>query len=171
MLPKHCQALSSARKCAHRLFTRLLTCMCAFLSGWSGLQVLQLPIVKSKLKKLLQSAVNKMSPGSPPIIPSSEDSLQEFLEAAGKFFGKDPARWEPMGEQGFWPCMAGTLHIPACTHRLVHGIHLHTCWHTCMHCETSPAVCGCYAACVTHKTYSFTLHPFLHAQLHTRTNT
>jgi hypothetical protein len=71
----------------------LLYCFVACL-----LQVLQLPIVKNKLKKLLQSAVRKMALLGAPVIPSSDDPLDQFLQSAGKFFGKDPTRWEQMGE-------------------------------------------------------------------------
>lgn len=62
------------------------------------LQVLQLPIVKNKLKKLLSSAVKKMAVMGTTVIPSSDDTLEVFLQSAGKFFGKDPTRWDQMGE-------------------------------------------------------------------------
>ena len=62
-------------------------------------QVLQLPIVKSRLKKLLGQAVKKIALLGAPVIPSSDDSLEEFLTASGKFFGKDPSKWEPFGER------------------------------------------------------------------------
>ncbi|GFH26690.1 uncharacterized protein HaLaN_24879, partial [Haematococcus lacustris] len=61
-------------------------------------EVLQLPIVKSKLKKMLESAVKKMALLGAPVIPSSDDSLEQFLQSAGKFFGKDSTKWEQMGE-------------------------------------------------------------------------
>lgn len=32
------------------------------------------------------------------VIPSSDDPLDVFLQSAGKFFGKDPTRWEQMGK-------------------------------------------------------------------------
>ena len=60
-------------------------------------QVLQLPIVKSKLKKLLTSAVKKIATQGTPAIPSSDDTLEEFLSTAGKFFGKDPTLWTQVG--------------------------------------------------------------------------
>jgi hypothetical protein len=65
-------------------------------------QVLQLPIVKHRLKKLLSQAVKKIALLGAPVIPSSDDTLEQFLQAAGKFFGKDPAKWEQVGEQA--PC-------------------------------------------------------------------
>lgn len=61
-------------------------------------QVLQLPIVKNKLKAMLSAAVKKVALEGAPVIPSSEDTLEQFLKAAGKFFNKDPTRWEQMGE-------------------------------------------------------------------------
>lgn len=62
-------------------------------------QVLQLPIVKNRLKKLLLNGVKKIAHVGTPVIPSSEDTLDQFLHSAGKFFGKDPAEWKHMGEQ------------------------------------------------------------------------
>eukprot|EP00798_Chlamydomonas_sp_ICE-L_P025218 gene25218-10863_t len=61
-------------------------------------EVLQLPIVKHKLKSLLGKAVKKIALQGAPIIPSSDDTLEEFLNATGKFFGKDPSKWESVGE-------------------------------------------------------------------------
>lgn len=62
-------------------------------------QVLQLPIVKAKLKKILTTAVKKVAAaGGAPVIPSSDDSLEDFLVTAGKFFGKDPSEWVEVGE-------------------------------------------------------------------------
>eukprot|EP00198_Chlamydomonas_reinhardtii_P003541 XP_001692877.1 flagellar associated protein [Chlamydomonas reinhardtii] len=61
-------------------------------------EVLQLPIVKSKVKKLLQGAVKKIALLGAPVIPSSDDSLEQFLQSAGRFFGKDPAKWDQVGE-------------------------------------------------------------------------
>lgn len=60
--------------------------------------MLQLPIVKNRLKKLLTNAVKKIALLGAPVIPSSEDALPQFLESAGKFFGKDMNEWLPMGE-------------------------------------------------------------------------
>lgn len=62
-------------------------------------QVLQLPIVKNKVKKLLQGAVKKLPALGAPVIPSSDDNLEDFLQAAGRFFGRDPAKWDQVGEQ------------------------------------------------------------------------
>ena len=59
---------------------------------------MQLPIVKNRLKNMLQAAVRKIALIGAPVIPSSDDSLEHFLMAAGKFFGKDPTKWEEMGE-------------------------------------------------------------------------
>jgi hypothetical protein len=39
--------------------------------------VLQLPIVKNKLKKLLSNAVKKMAIHGAPVIPSSDDTLDQ----------------------------------------------------------------------------------------------
>lgn len=77
-----------------------------------GLQVLQLPIVKNRLKKLLQGAVKKILANGAPVIPSSEDTLEQFLQQAGKFFGKDPTKWEQMGEWGAcrWQRREGMRH-------------------------------------------------------------
>lgn len=68
--------------------------------------MLQLPIVKSKVKKLLQGAVKKIALLGAPVIPSSDDSLEQFLQSAGRFFGKDPAKWDQVGEK-FLPCSRG----------------------------------------------------------------
>lgn len=62
-----------------------------------SLQVLQLPIVKSRIKKLLQGAVKKVALLGAPVIPSSDDSLEQFSQAVGRFFGKDPAKWDQVG--------------------------------------------------------------------------
>lgn len=43
-------------------------------------QVLQLPIVKNRLKKMLINAVNKIALLGAPIIPSCEDNLEQFLQ-------------------------------------------------------------------------------------------
>ncbi|GIL66635.1 hypothetical protein Vafri_20126 [Volvox africanus] len=61
-------------------------------------EVLQLPIVKSRVKKLLQGAVRKIALLGAPVIPSSDDSLEQFLQSAGRFFGKDPAKWDQVGD-------------------------------------------------------------------------
>jgi hypothetical protein len=61
-------------------------------------QVIQLPIVKHKLKKLLSTAVKKtLAVGGAAVIPSSDEPLDQFLQAAGKMFGKDPTKWEQIG--------------------------------------------------------------------------
>lgn len=51
-------------------------------------QVLQLPIVKNRLKKLLSTAVKKIAMHGQPIIPSSEDTLEEFLQVRRKGNGE-----------------------------------------------------------------------------------
>ncbi|MEW5306191.1 MAG: hypothetical protein WDW36_008675 [Sanguina aurantia] len=61
-------------------------------------QVIQLPVVKSRVKKLLQGAVKKVALLGGAVIPSSDDSLEDFLHATGRFFGKDPQKWEPFGD-------------------------------------------------------------------------
>lgn len=61
-------------------------------------QVIQLPVVKNRVKKLLQGAVKKLALLGGAVIPSSDDSLEDFLHATGRFFGKDPQKWEPFGE-------------------------------------------------------------------------
>jgi hypothetical protein len=55
--------------------------------------------VKSKLKKLLTTAVKKIAIGDAPALPSIDDTLEEFLVTAGKFFGKDPSEWVQVGER------------------------------------------------------------------------
>jgi hypothetical protein len=50
------------------------------------------------VKKLLQGAVKKLALLGAPVIPSSDDSLEQFLQAVGRFFGKDPAKWDQVGE-------------------------------------------------------------------------
>lgn len=66
-------------------------------------------MVKSKVKKLLQGAVKKIALLGAPVIPSSDDSLEQFLQSAGRFFGKDPANWEQVGE----PAMPAHMHATA----------------------------------------------------------
>lgn len=61
-------------------------------------QVLQLPIVKSKVKRMMNEVVKKMGMSASPQIPSSDDPLEIFLATTGKFFGKDPSEWFQVGE-------------------------------------------------------------------------
>jgi hypothetical protein len=85
-------------------------------AGSHTTQVLQLPIVKGKLKKLLSSAAKKMSLSGGSVIPSSEDSLEQFLLAAGKLFGKDPSKWTQLGAYNghFANRQADTLNTGQC---------------------------------------------------------
>eukprot|EP00983_Pelagomonas_calceolata_P113244 1159965-Pelagomonas_calceolata.AAC.1 len=46
---------------------------------------------------MLESAVKSVASVGEPVIPSSDDSLEEFLMATGQFFGKDPTKWEELG--------------------------------------------------------------------------
>ena len=64
----------------------------------SQTQVLQLPIVKARVKKMMGQVVKKMGLSASPQIPSSDDPLEIFLTTTGKFFGKDPSEWHQMGE-------------------------------------------------------------------------
>jgi hypothetical protein len=61
-------------------------------------QVLQLPIVKAKVKRMMTQVVKKMGMSASPQIPSSDDPLEIFLATTGKFFGKDPSEWYQVGE-------------------------------------------------------------------------
>jgi hypothetical protein len=100
-----------------------MACLTMLLGKYALLQVLQLPIVVSKLKKLLQAAVKKIAQLGTPVIPSSDESLELFLQTAGKFFGKDPTRWDQMGKS--MHCAGGPSMAHACLHE-------HTMQHACM---------------------------------------
>jgi hypothetical protein len=64
-------------------------------------QVLRLPILRPKAaKKLLGEG---LAPRAVPILgsgsaPTTEDTLQQFLQHAGALFGKDPTKWDKIGE-------------------------------------------------------------------------
>lgn len=90
------------------------------------LQVLQLPVLRPKnLKKLLGDGVGRTVPilgsGS---VPTTDDTLAQFLQHAGTLFGKDPTKWEKMGKVQT-ACAAHAMHVcsmhgcSACQHMLL----------------------------------------------------
>lgn len=63
------------------------------------MQVLQVPVVKLKsLKKLLASSGPRIPLLGISNVPTTDDSLEQFLHHAGTLFGKDPTKWEKVGE-------------------------------------------------------------------------
>lgn len=67
---------------------------------WSQLvgQVLQLPVLRDVgLGKLHQKTAQALQSAAVPEA-SSGSSLLTFLTQAGKFFGKDPTKWEAVGQ-------------------------------------------------------------------------
>ena len=67
-------------------------------------QVLQLPVVRDiglsklhqKTVQALQTAAGSQLAEAP--VPPAGSSLVHFLTQAGKFFGKDPTKWEAVGQ-------------------------------------------------------------------------
>eukprot|EP00955_Chlamydomonas_euryale_P090263 364524-Chlamydomonas_euryale.AAC.10 len=155
-------------------------------------QVLQLPIVKHRLKRMLNNAVKKLAMVGAPIIPSSDESLEQFLNQAGQFFGKDSSQWEQMGESHgrAWgrasDIAAASLQIVACTHACCFkadaacncawafpdwriGSCMHVCTHACTHAFLYLHVRLCMHACM--RTYVHTCketcaHTYKHACIH-----
>ncbi|KAL3152292.1 hypothetical protein ABBQ32_001363 [Trebouxia sp. C0010 RCD-2024] len=63
-------------------------------------QVLQLPVVRDiGLGKLHQKTAHALQSATTPQLPDAAgSSLLTFLTQAGKFFGKDPTKWEAVGQ-------------------------------------------------------------------------
>jgi hypothetical protein len=66
------------------------------------LQVLQLPVLRPRNAKAILGG-GLAPPRNVPILgsgvgPSTSDTLEQFLQHAGALFGKDPSRWEQLGE-------------------------------------------------------------------------
>lgn len=78
----------------------IIPALCAQLVG----QVLQLPVVRDvglsklhqKTVQALQTAAGSQLAEAP--VPPAGSSLVHFLTQAGKFFGKDPTKWEAVGQ-------------------------------------------------------------------------
>lgn len=63
-------------------------------------KVLQIPVLRPKnVKKLLGEGLPRPVPilGSG-AVPTTDDTLDQFLQHAGTLFGRDPTKWEKMGE-------------------------------------------------------------------------
>lgn len=62
-------------------------------------QVLQLPVLRPKAARKLLSDARRSVPilGSGQL-PTTEDTLEQFLQHAGNLFGKDPSKWEKVGK-------------------------------------------------------------------------
>lgn len=62
-------------------------------------QVLQVPVLKPKhAKKLLQGVVPRIPLLGNSSVPTTEDKLDEFLQHVGALFGRDPNKWDKVGE-------------------------------------------------------------------------
>jgi hypothetical protein len=62
-------------------------------------QVLQVPVLKPKAaKKLLQGIGPRVPILGSSNVPWTEDTLQQFLQHTGTLFGRDPTKWEKVGE-------------------------------------------------------------------------
>lgn len=62
-------------------------------------EVLQLPVIRSTaLKRLLSDVSLTTRSLAASIVPKAEHTLDQYLEHVGKFFGKDPSKWEQVGE-------------------------------------------------------------------------
>jgi len=73
-------------------------------------QVLQLPVVRDVgLGKLHQKTAHALQTAAGSLAeaptPRAGSSLLHFLTQAGKFFGKDPTKWEAVGQGKV--CLAG----------------------------------------------------------------
>lgn len=77
-----------------------------------------MPILRPKsAKKLLGEG---LAPRAVPILgsgsgPTTEDTLQQFLQHAGALFGKDPSKWEKIGGCEQAHEVRGMNHITAAT--------------------------------------------------------
>eukprot|EP00882_Tetradesmus_deserticola_P013709 GHRQ01014559.1.p1 GENE.GHRQ01014559.1~~GHRQ01014559.1.p1 ORF type:complete len:221 (+),score=66.82 GHRQ01014559.1:175-837(+) len=62
-------------------------------------EVLQVPIIKSKaVKKFLADVAPRLPLLGNSGVPSTDDTLEQFLKHVGVLFGKDPTKWEKVGE-------------------------------------------------------------------------
>lgn len=62
-------------------------------------QVLQLPVLRPKnAKNLLGDGMRTVPILGIGAVPTTDETLQEFLQHAGMLFGKDPSKWEKIGE-------------------------------------------------------------------------
>ncbi|GMH33927.1 hypothetical protein BSKO_01761 [Bryopsis sp. KO-2023] len=61
-------------------------------------EILQLPLLRQKpLKKLWDKANKNLAALGVGTIHQLDDTLENYLQHAGKFFGKDPTKWEQVG--------------------------------------------------------------------------
>lgn len=62
-------------------------------------QVLQVPIVKPKtLKKILTENAPRIPILGNSNVPTTDNTLEQLLRHVGTLFGKDPTKWEKVGE-------------------------------------------------------------------------
>jgi hypothetical protein len=63
------------------------------------MQVLQVPVVKAKVvKKLLAGVAPRLPLLGNSSVPATDDTLEQFLQHVGTLFGRDPTKWEKVGE-------------------------------------------------------------------------
>lgn len=66
---------------------------------WSNMQVLQVPVVKARVvKKLLAGVAPRVPLLANSSVPTSDDTLEQFLQHVGVLFGRDPNKWEKVGD-------------------------------------------------------------------------
>jgi hypothetical protein len=63
------------------------------------MQVLQVPVIKAKaVKKLLAGVAPRVPLLGNSSVPATDDTLEQFLQHVGTLFGRDPTKWEKVGE-------------------------------------------------------------------------
>jgi hypothetical protein len=61
--------------------------------------VLQVPVIKAKaVKKLLAGVAPRVPLLGNSSVPATDDTLEQFLQHVGTLFGRDPTKWEKVGE-------------------------------------------------------------------------
>ncbi len=63
--------------------------------------MLQIPVIKPKtLKRMLAAGMGPRPPllGGTPCTPTTDDSLEVFMQRVGTLLGRDPSKWEQTGE-------------------------------------------------------------------------
>jgi hypothetical protein len=61
--------------------------------------VLQLPVLRLKnARKLLGDGMRPVPILGSGAVPTTDETLAQFLQHAGMLFGKDPSKWEKIGE-------------------------------------------------------------------------
>lgn len=77
----------------------LLLLLCRRVTLRCCLQVLQLPVLRPRnAKKLLGDGMRTVPILGTGAVPTTDDTLEQFLQHAGMLFGKDPSKWENIGQ-------------------------------------------------------------------------